>query len=323
MTLLPRTKALLICWGVATSLPLLTPARAESVSAQVLFDKGRVLMQEGKYAEACAALAESAKVEPEGGTLLNLAVCRELEGKPATALQDYRSALAQAQADQRADRIQMATERIENLSASVPRVAFEVHQKDPVPQLQIGPVDVPSAQWTVGRELDPGRYDIRASAPGFRPWSTTIVVPSSMQQPIVIVVPTLERVTPPVAVPPPPRVLIKPPTLVTVPPSSTYESWRQAMNLTSIVGLAVGVVAGVQSVIDNSQASDQCIEERNFCTPEGQENAKNAKTWAWVSTIGFGVAATGFTVTLVLPRDRPTYRYVPSAQLHLGGVLPF
>ncbi|HSN28112.1 MAG TPA: hypothetical protein VLT45_17620, partial [Kofleriaceae bacterium] len=60
-------------------------AQSAGAQAEVLFRDGRKLMGEGKYAEACAALEESQKLEAATTTLLNLASCREKLGQLATA----------------------------------------------------------------------------------------------------------------------------------------------------------------------------------------------------------------------------------------------
>jgi tetratricopeptide (TPR) repeat protein len=88
--------------------------------AQGLFDAGLRLMDAGQYSEACPKLIESQRLAPAGGTLTNIALCHEKEGKLATALLDYQTALTQATKDQRADRQNFARSRIVDLTAKVP-----------------------------------------------------------------------------------------------------------------------------------------------------------------------------------------------------------
>src|SRR5688572_25506958 len=101
---------------------LVTPAAfaqkgtaTERALAQSLFDEARIAMKEGNYAEACPKLAKSQKLDPSGGTLLNLAVCHQNEGKTASAWVEFNDALSQAIKDNRADRQALARKGIDEL----------------------------------------------------------------------------------------------------------------------------------------------------------------------------------------------------------------
>src|SRR5580698_8378696 len=94
--------------GLATlsgSLPALAqpspPARA---AAAALFEDGRRLMGENKFAEACPKLEESQRLDPGMGTLYNLSVCFEAVGKIASAWVGFRDVAGQALASGQAQR---------------------------------------------------------------------------------------------------------------------------------------------------------------------------------------------------------------------------
>src|SRR5215470_18019771 len=58
--------------------------------AEQQFVRGRALMKQHKYAEACAAFEQSQRLDPQLGTLFNLADCEVEIGKVASAWKIYR-----------------------------------------------------------------------------------------------------------------------------------------------------------------------------------------------------------------------------------------
>ncbi|MDF2698209.1 MAG: hypothetical protein K0S65_6592, partial [Labilithrix sp.] len=106
------------------------PSVSEQMLAQSLFDEARQLMDRGKYAEACPKLAESQRLDPGGGTLLNLAICHEKEGRFGTAYLEMKAASSQAGKDGRKDREKIANERLTALGPRVPRLAVHVVREE-------------------------------------------------------------------------------------------------------------------------------------------------------------------------------------------------
>jgi hypothetical protein len=146
--------------------------------AQQLFDEGRELMKQQRFPEACAKLAESQELDPGGGTLLNLGICRKSEGRTATAYQLLTEALAQAQAAGRNDRVATAKRHLAELAPLLSRLVIDLppgglHQ-DTVVELDGSAL----SQADIARplELDPGEHELRASEPGFESFSAKIVL---------------------------------------------------------------------------------------------------------------------------------------------------
>src|SRR5690348_1322873 len=66
--------------------------------AEQLFRSGKAQMLNGEFAKACPQLAESYALAPATGSLLALALCREGEGKLASASLAYKEVVARASA---------------------------------------------------------------------------------------------------------------------------------------------------------------------------------------------------------------------------------
>lgn len=162
----------------AVAAPAGEAAAAAPALAQVLFEEGRELIARGRTEEACAKFAESNRLDPATGTLLNLAVCNESRGKTATAWEQFRAAEAASQYDRRDDRVRFAREHIAKLEPRLSRVSLRVPEAQQVPGLQItlDGVQLQQAAWNVATPIDPGEHVVVARAPGraARTWSFSV-----------------------------------------------------------------------------------------------------------------------------------------------------
>jgi hypothetical protein len=168
------------------------PATGHAVAptAETLFREGRRLMAAGNTGEACARFAESYALEASSGTLLNLALCHETEGKTATASAEYRAAARLAESQGREDRAAVAGEKAAALEPKLARLT--VVGADPPPGLKVTS-DVPAldeARLGVAVPVDPGVHRLTAAATGRHPWTVTLEIREGEQRKVEI--PTLE-----------------------------------------------------------------------------------------------------------------------------------
>lgn len=96
--------------------PSHTPTEEDRAKAQALFERGRALMNEGKYAEACEAFSESDAHDPGIGTEVNLGVCWRKLGDDARACEAFENARAKAVVKGQDERLRV----IDDMLASVP-----------------------------------------------------------------------------------------------------------------------------------------------------------------------------------------------------------
>ena len=73
------------------------PSAAAKEQADLTFDEGRELFEQGRFKEACDRFQLSMDLDPSPGTLLNLGNCFEPQGDLLRALATFEQALAEAQ----------------------------------------------------------------------------------------------------------------------------------------------------------------------------------------------------------------------------------
>jgi hypothetical protein len=172
-------------------LALATAGRAqgdEESAAGRLFQEGRALMVEGRFAEACPKLEESQRLEPTGGTQLNVAVCHERLGKIATAWVEFNDALVTARTEGRPEREKFAQGRLAALEPRLPwllvRVAPEVDASDLT--IAIDGATIPAIAWGKEMPIDPGEHRVTATAGGQLLLETTVALKESAHETVTV-----------------------------------------------------------------------------------------------------------------------------------------
>src|SRR5258706_4733814 len=151
-----------------------TSTGGNKLAAEALFEDGRKLVAEGKYAEACPKFADSERLDPSLGTLLNLANCLEKLGRTATAWVTYREAASAANAAGRKDYLATAERHAQALAAKLARVTMIVAQ--PVEGMRVvrDGVVVDRAECGTPIPIDAGSHAIEVTAPRHNGWASTV-----------------------------------------------------------------------------------------------------------------------------------------------------
>jgi hypothetical protein len=311
--------------AIASTLLVVAPraVRAQSAAAEALFEEGRQLMKEGDYETACPKLAESYRLDPALGALLNLALCYEEQGKSASAWAKFKDAASVAADDGDVDRKAFAERHIADLEPKLTRLKITVAPGADITGLEIRQDGVAFSVATAGTALpvDPGTHEIVATAPGHEGWSTTVQTAGAGQT-AEIVIPVLPT-TPPSAPPEPTapaRPIVPAPRPAPSPPDRTAGSSLSTLEILGITGMAVGGAAVVVGSVFGGLAIKNGDEVAEGCTePDGQgsacpeasdliglnDEAMTQATVANVLLIGGGVVAVGSLVLyLVAPSGR-------------------
>jgi hypothetical protein len=290
---------------------------AGQAAAEALFKQGRDLMASGHLAEACPKLAESQRLDPSTGTLLNLATCYERNGQLASAWVTYKEAATAAQNTEQPERVQLARRKAAELEPKLPTLTIVVSAAADRADLQIrrdGEV-VGRPGWGVPIPVDPGMHAVDAMAPGRKAWQGQADVEGVAAQASIEVPPLAETATDAVPSAPAPLAPASPLSALsapTPPPPVSHGSEQRAMGLVAggvgLAGLVVGATFGVIAQSDNNNAKHNCPTETS-CNPQGFAATTSALHAATASTIAFvaggALIGVGLVLYLTAPADSP------------------
>lgn len=325
---------------------------ADKAAAEALFDHGKTLMKDSRYAEACGKFQESQRIDPGIGTMLYLADCFEKNGQTASAWAQFLEAAATARSANQSDREKKARDRALALEPRLNRLSITVAPGADVPGLEVkrdGSL-VGKALWATPAPLDPGEHTIEATAPGKKPWSRKIRLDATSLV-MALEVPALEdapRVEPPRVEPPkvePPKLApgtVEPPRVdpgPTQPPlkSGPIVTTRDTMTPIRTVGgailgvgiasVAVGGVLGSVVLLKKSNAEGLC-HPNGICSARGADGISAARGLATGTNVTL-IAGAGLFITgvIILAATSPTapernqiFRAAPLIGAGMGGV---
>jgi uncharacterized protein GlcG (DUF336 family) len=311
-------------------------ARAQGTSeaaATALFDEGRRLMGEHKFAEACPKLAESERLAPSGGTLLNLADCYEHTGQTASAWVAWKDVASRANAAGKADVEKRALTRAAALEPGLAKLTIAVDTGSDVSGLDVkrDGVAVGHTEFGVAIPVDPGPHVIEATAPKKKGSSVKVDVAAKQTDARATV--TLEDDVSASTTPPPPETTPALPP-VAPPPSTEHQGGGTAIKTIGVVVGGVGVsglALGAVFALNAKSKNDEALQPKNcrtssLCTQTGLNLTNDARTSAAESTIAFTVGgllvAGGVLMWIVAPSAvaKTGVRVVPLLSASTAGV---
>lgn len=300
-------------------------AHAES-KADKLFAKGKKLLAQKKYDEACKAFEQSDEAETGIGTKLNVARCYEEWGKIATALRWYQDAeqMAKDHKDPRAEKIKGLEDAID---ADVPRLTIKAGDGVDTAGLTL---DGAATRVNEALAVDPGAHELVWTTPDGNKKTKTVPLERGGSSEVKVDLPIKKKGHG------------KPdggegsgegdrPIVAGAGDGSTQR----------LVGLGVGgagiVAVGVASVLTlkarskyNDALSAHCVNDRTMCDDIGLAETADARHRANVSTViavvGAAAVATGVVLYLISPHGSPAksehaYYLVPEVDADGAAVL--
>ncbi len=275
-------------------------AQSSSAEAESLFAQARGLMAEKKYAEACAAFESSNRLQASATTMYSLGVCREIEGKLATAWgvmidfdRQYRSTTDPAITElvkKARERAKVLQPRLSSLTIAVPAAS----RADDLAIERDG-ATIDRGTWDRPLPVDGGAHTIAVRRPGYQAWSTTITLQTEGEAQTVTI-PSLEP-APVAEEPEKPTAALVPPPIDAPPPRSTALPIAFAAGALVLGGAAIGFDLWGRGMHDDAQA--RATLKMNARDP-GAVNLQNGANLRRYLAQGFGVAAVGCAVVSVV-----------------------
>ena len=265
-----------LCVPLARAQPASAPNAA---AADKLFQEGQSLFGQGKTAEACAKFEESNRLDPAPGTLNNLAVCHEKQGKTATAWREWTALGDLARAAHKTEREKDAQRHATDLEKKLSRVQLATPPGVHVATITLDGAVLDPASLSGPFPVDPGSHTFEAIADGGRKAQSAVTVPSDGSSVTV----RFDTLVPPKPAPALP-VVRRPPPLT---PSNTNRTVAWVLVGVGAAGIVTG---GVFGLLANGAKND---------TPND-----DAFTYAYVADAAFGVglaAAAAGAVFFLLP----------------------
>jgi hypothetical protein len=261
----------------------------DKAQADAFFREGRALMAAGNVAQACGKFAESQRLDPAPGTLVNLAICHEKEGKTASAWAEFNE-VAERPGDDKA-RAAFARTRASELEKKLVRLRIVItapERRSTVTITVDRRVQGPSA-WGTALPLDPGEHEVEATAPGRKPWRQTVRLDKDHAL-VEVGVPELEPEAPAAAAP----VATPAPVAVTAPPPEAPRGGSARIIGWTLTGVGAVLVAGgayfgVRTLQKKSDADALCPQNKCAGDRRVAKLDDEAQTSSVLSTIGVGV----------------------------------
>ncbi|MBN2195169.1 MAG: hypothetical protein JW751_20290 [Polyangiaceae bacterium] len=268
----------------------------QAAAAEALFDEGLELLDRGELERACAKLHASLELDPGVGTLMYLAECHRRLGRNTSAWTRFLEAAALARATQQPARGELAQARADELAPSLSRLTVKVSPQAARAGVQVlrGGLVLEPETWGSALPVDPGTYEIVATAPGYQPFRRTVHLGRNGDQ-VVAEIPALlpERVEPASGQEP-----------IADPPTRAHDQEvvdRRALHPVTwglagltLVGAALGTSFAVWAESIEANALRDC-EPGPKCAPNELDELERARKRASVAHGSFAVAS----VTLV------------------------
>lgn len=263
-------------------------------AADAAFQEASRLMAEGKTEEACPKFAASHRLDPGFGAVYNLGSCYKALGKTASAWAAYREAEILARKHHETERETRARTRAAELAPSLVKLRVTLASPQPGVSISRDGTAFDAALLDLEIPVDPGEHTVTATAPGKRPWTTTVDVRAPGTT-VVVEIPALRDMESP---------KIGGPRLDGAPAGGGGLGAQRGAAIGAaglgVAGIALGTAFGVAALSRWGEARRGHCDAENRCDDAGLSLHRDASTMAHVSTAGFVAGGAGLVGAAVL-----------------------
>jgi hypothetical protein len=286
-------------------------SRPEAKAADDLYKSAKAAMDRGDLLTACTEFAESEKLDPAVGTLLNLGVCESKLGKYAQAYNHVQEARGKLPVGDY--RIAFADQKLADLSQHVAHLSVRAAPGSPASvHLVRDDVELTPNQYGVSVVVDPGAHVCVARAQGRTDTRVEFTLQEGESRSIELAAgpraddtgggATKESAAPASASDSGASNGASPST-----PGNSRRTWGLVLGTAGVVGLGVGVAAALTAKGTYNDALTHCPSGANSCDGTGVSEGQDAHGQATIATIAFiggaALVATGAVLLLTGPKN--------------------
>jgi hypothetical protein len=270
-------------------------------------------MEAEDYNAACPQFAESEALDPQPGTLLNLAACYEGMGRTASAWSTWLQGAEAAAAKGETEREAFARYRASQLEPGLLRVTVTVADQPARERIGVtlDGAALPRDAWGVARPTDPGEHEIAAAGGGLQPWALRFAV-DAQHASSTLVVPVLE----PVAAP---GIATGSVDRARTARSSVLTPVAWTLGGLGLAAVGLGAAFGVSAIVQENNSNDggDC-KPNNACNAAGTSARNTARSDAQVADVSYAVGGGAIAAAVVLWL---VSRSAPDRSAPLAGVV--
>jgi hypothetical protein len=309
---------LIVVRSAMTARTVVAQTTSESAAqAEALFREGRVLIKAGQTSDACAKFAESQRLDPQTGTLLNLALCHEDEGKTASAWAEFNEVSERSGAT--SERVEFAQRHARQLEGKLSNLKLRLDPAVSNFSLTLDGRPLRSASLGSTIPLDPGEHAVAATAPGKTPWVARVkIAPGPATQEVTIHLAdaphaAAEIATAPSAAPSAndgPAPVTRPAAAEPGSKSTGRRDVGLAIGAVGVVGIGVGTIYGLLAFAKKQEIENKCPPSQGCPSQQEYNDALDAKAQrdaaSTVATVAFAVGGIGVATGLYLVLTAPS-----------------